>query len=165
MRVLGVDPGMAITGYGVVDEVGPGKLVAVACGCIRTGAGEPVPARLVEIYEQLTKLATGYTPDCLAVEELFFNRNVRTALSVGQARGVILLAAARAGLPVAEYTPLYVKQAISSYGRAPKQQMQRMVQMILGLAEVPSPDDVADALAVAICHVQSYRWQDMVGYD
>lgn len=165
MRILGVDPGTAVTGYGVIDEGPRGGVVAVAYGVIQTAAGESVASRLADIYRRMAGLIAEYQPDWLAIEELFFNKNVRTALSVGQARGVTLLAAAQAGLPVAEYTPLQVKQAISNYGRASKQQMQRMVQIILGLAEIPQPDDAADALAVALCHAQVYRWQKVTSHD
>ncbi|AGL01237.1 crossover junction endodeoxyribonuclease RuvC [Desulfoscipio gibsoniae] len=152
MRVLGVDPGIAITGYGIVDFAG-GKFRPVTYGCIRSAADMSPHLRLNKLYNELKDLIVKYHPQCLAVEELFFNRNVRTAMSVGQARGVIILAAARAGLAVYEYTPLQVKQAVVGRGRADKQQVQYMIKMILNLPAVPRPDDVADALAVAVCHV------------
>ncbi|OAT85734.1 crossover junction endodeoxyribonuclease RuvC [Desulfotomaculum copahuensis] len=151
MRVLGVDPGTAITGYGVIDVVG-NRLTAVAYDCIRTSAGWAMPQRLLYLYRGLQDVLERYRPQHFAIEELFFNKNTRTALAVGQARGVALLAAARSGLLVGEYTPLQVKQAVTGYGRAGKQQVQFMVRSLLCLPAVPRPDDVADALAVAICH-------------
>jgi crossover junction endodeoxyribonuclease RuvC len=156
MRVLGIDPGIAITGYGVVEEV-KGDLKSLAFGVIRTPADQPLPTRLQLIYREVRKLATEWQPAAAAVEELFFSSNVRTAMSVGQARGVALLALADAGLAVVEYTPLTVKQAVTGYGKADKVQMQEMVRLLLGLEEVPRPDDAADALAVAICHFHSAR--------
>lgn len=156
MRVFGIDPGTATTGYGVVEEV-EGDLRMLAFGVIRTPADQPLSIRLQSIYRALRKLATEWSPTTTAVEELFFSRNVRTAMSVGQARGVALLAMADAGLDVAEYTPLVIKQAVTGYGNADKAQMQEMVRLLLGLAEVPRPDDAADALAVAICHLHSAR--------
>lgn len=154
MLVLGVDPGTATTGYGLVEERA-GHLVALDYGVIRT-SNDLLPAdRLLGIYEELSRLIRAHSPEAVAVEELFFNRNVQTALAVGQARGVVLLAAASAGLPVAEYTPPQVKQAVAGYGGADKHQMQAMVKLVLGLPEPPRPDDAADALAVAICCVHS----------
>jgi crossover junction endodeoxyribonuclease RuvC len=154
MRVLGIDPGTAITGYGVVEEKG-GELKALAFGAIRTSAKQPLPTRLHAVYRGVKELALEWKPSAAAVEELFFSSNVRTAMSVGQARGVALLALADAGLSVAEYTPLTVKQAVTGYGGADKAQVQEMVRLLLGLAEAPKPDDAADALAVAICHLNS----------
>jgi crossover junction endodeoxyribonuclease RuvC len=162
MRVLGIDPGTAITGYGVVEEVG-GELKALTFGVVRTPAGQPLPQRLQLIYRGVQKLASRWKPSAAAVEELFFSSNVRTAMSVGQARGVTLLALADSDLAVAEYTPLAIKQAITGYGNADKAQMQEMVKLLLGLAEVPRPDDAADALAVAICHVHSSRLDALSG--
>ena len=156
MRVLGVDPGTATTGYGVVEETEAG-LQALAYGVVTTPAKQPLPERLQTIHRELTRLAREWQPDAAAVEELFFSANVRTAMSVGQARGVVLLALADVGLTVAEYSPLTVKQALTGYGRADKRQMQEMVRMLLNLAEVPRPDDAADALAVAVCHLHSAR--------
>ena len=156
MRVLGIDPGTATTGYGVVEEV-QGELQALAFGVIKTPADQSLPTRLQSIYRAMRELAAEWEPDASAVEELFFSRNVRTAMSVGQARGVTLLALADAGLIVAEYTPLVIKQAVTGYGSADKAQMQEMVRLLLGLAKVPRPDDAADALAVAICHLHSAR--------
>ncbi|WP_027363861.1 crossover junction endodeoxyribonuclease RuvC [Desulfotruncus alcoholivorax] len=155
MRILGVDPGLAITGYGIVDYRG-NSFFPVTYGCLRSFTGELLYQRLKSLYDQLTNLLADYRPDCMAIEELFFNRNVRTAIAVGQARGVLLLAAAQAGIKVFEYTPLQVKQAVAGFGRAEKQQVQYMVKVIMNLPEVPRPDDVADALAVSICHANNH---------
>ena len=161
MLVLGIDPGTAITGYGLVREDDEG-LALVECGVITTPAGQPLPQRLQTIYHGLAAIIGQYQPDQVAVEELFFSRNVRTALSVGQARGVVLLAAAEAGLPLHEYKPLEVKQAIAGYGGADKRQVQEMVRMLLQLEQVPEPDDAADAVAVAVCHVHSARMRALI---
>ncbi len=155
MLVLGIDPGTATTGYGVVRYDGR-ALEPVAYGTIITSAGLPLSQRLQKIYKELAELIREYRPTQAAVEELFFARNARTALAVGHARGVILLALADAGLSVYAYTPLQVKKAITGYGRAGKEQMQQMVRLLLNLESPPKPDDVADALAVAICHAHSY---------
>jgi crossover junction endodeoxyribonuclease RuvC len=161
MRVLGIDPGTAITGYGVVEEEA-GELKAVAFGAIRTPAKQPLPTRLQTIYRGVRNLVKEWEPSSAAVEELFFSSNVRTAMSVGQARGVTLLALADTGLSITEYTPLTVKQAVTGYGNADKAQIQEMVRLLLELAEVPKPDDAADALAVAICHLHSARLDKMI---
>ena len=155
LLVLGIDPGTAITGYGVVQSDGQ-TLDPVSYGAITTPAGEPLALRLQRLYRELRTLISTYKPTQAAVEDLFFSRNARTALSVGHARGVILLAAANSGLPVYSYTPLEVKKAVTGYGRASKEQMQRMVRLLLSLETSPRPDDVADALAVAICHAHSF---------
>lgn len=155
MLVLGIDPGTAITGYGLVRETEEGGLVLVDCGVITTSPDQPLPARLQIVYRGLSDIAREHRPDAAAVEELFFSRNARTALSVGHARGVTLLALADAGLPIYEYKPLQVKQAIAGYGGADKQQVQQMVTMLLNLESVPQPDDAADAVAVAVCHIHS----------
>jgi len=139
-----------------VEGEGP-SLRAVTYGLVTTSTGTSLPERLQEIYQALRDLMAEIAPEALAAEELFFSRNARTALAVGQARGVVLLAAAHAGVPVFEYTPLQVKQAVAGYGKAPKEQVQEMVRVLLGLPETPKPDDVADALAVAICHLHSAR--------
>ena len=162
MLVLGIDPGSAITGFGLVKEAG-NNLRAVDYGCIRTAPSEPLEARLQKIYLEVCQLIEKYKPDHFAVEELFFNKNVRTALTVGQARGVILLAGAQCGLMVHEYTPLQVKQAVVGYGRAEKAQIQFMVKTMLSLPAIPKPDDVADALAVAICHSHYYKSARILG--
>ena len=161
MRVLGIDPGTAITGYGIVEGEGD-SLVLSTYGAIITPANQPLAQRLQHIYRELRALIAEWHPDSAAVEELFFSKNARTALSVGHARGVALLALTEAGLPVQEYKPAEVKQAVAGYGNAPKQQVQGMVQLLLGLDDMPRPDDAADALAVAICHFHSARWQALV---
>jgi crossover junction endodeoxyribonuclease RuvC len=159
--VLGVDPGTAITGYGVVEE-SEGQLRAIEYGVITTPAGDPLPRRLQTIYRELGHLAALHQPTSGSVEKLYFSRNVRTAMSVGQARGVALLALADAGLDIREYTPTEVKQSVSGYGGADKGQVQQMVQALLNLAELPRPDDAADALAVAICHIHAMRLEELL---
>ena len=154
MLVLGIDPGTAITGYGLV-RVDREVLEPVAYGVIRTPASDALARRLQHLHHEMSQLIDAYGPTEGAVEELFFARNARTALSVGHARGVILLTLQQAALPIFEYTPLQVKQAITGYGRASKGQVQQMVRVLLGLAAIPEPDDAADALAIAICHVNS----------
>jgi len=161
MLVLGVDPGTAITGYGLVRE-DDGELALAACGAVTTSVDQPLSERLATIYRRLSELIAEHQPQTVAVEQLFFSRNVRTALAVGQARGVALLAAAHAGLPVVEYTPLQVKQAVVGYGRADKTQVQEMVRLVLRLDAVPQPDDAADAVAVAVCHLHSARLLDLL---
>jgi crossover junction endodeoxyribonuclease RuvC len=163
MLSIGIDPGTAITGYGLVREDKDGSLTMVDYGAIMTGADQPMSRRLISLYDQLNKILLLHQPDSGAVEKLFFARNVRTALSVGQARGVVLLALERAGVSLAEYTPLEVKQAVAGYGGADKNQVQQMVRALLGLASVPEPDDAADALAIAICHVHSVRFKNILG--
>ena len=158
MLIMGVDPGTAITGFGLVKYTG-NSFSLVECGCIRTTPEEPLDKRLLILYRELTDIIKRHNPEQFAVEELFFNKNVRTALAVGHARGVAMLAAAGSGLPVSEYTPLQVKQAVVGFGRAEKTQVQFMVKTILSLPVAPSPDDVADALAVAICHAHLYTWE------
>lgn len=155
MRILGIDPGIAIVGFGFVDKVGS-KVTPVQYGCIQTEAHTPEEDRLLQVYEGMRQLIEKYKPEAVAFEKLFFNRNVTTAMSVSQARGVLVLAAVQSGLPIAEYTPMQVKQAIVGYGKAEKKQVQEMVRMFLKLQAIPKPDDVADALAVAICHAHSY---------
>ncbi|WP_160034371.1 crossover junction endodeoxyribonuclease RuvC [Paenibacillus sp. An7] len=155
MRFLGIDPGIAIVGFGFIDKTGS-KLTPVQYGCIQTEAHTPDEERLLHVYEAMLQLIDKYKPDAVALEKLFFNRNVTTAMSVSQARGVLILAAIQRGLPIAEYTPMQVKQAIVGYGKAEKRQVQEMVKMYLKLQAIPKPDDVADALAVAICHAHSY---------
>jgi crossover junction endodeoxyribonuclease RuvC len=163
--VIGVDPGTATTGYALVSEDVEGGVQLVRFGVFETRAGEPMPLRLRSIYDDLSALIRETGPEEAAVEELFFSRNVTTALSVGQARGVVLLAAAQAGLPVYEYKPAEVKQALVGYGSASKTQMQEMVRLLLGLAEAPRPDDAADAVAVAICHLHSQRLKQLIAGD
>ena len=160
MIILGVDPGTAITGYGVVESDGD-TLRMVAYGAITTPSDWQLPRRLAHIYAELTALIAQHQLTDAVVEKLFFSKNVRTALSVGQARGVALLAAAQAGLAIHEYTPLQIKQAVVGYGRAEKMQIQQMVKVLLQLDFIPQPDDAADALAIAICHAHSARFSDM----
>lgn len=154
-RVLGLDPGIAMMGYGIIEE-NEGNLIAIEYGGLSTPAKQATPERLRTLYEGVTALIERHKPTEVAVE-LFVARNLRTALMVGQARGVALLAAANKRLPVCEYTPLQVKQRVSGYGRGDKKQVQEMVRMQLGLDCVPEPDDAADALAVAICHISEAR--------
>jgi crossover junction endodeoxyribonuclease RuvC len=161
MLVLGIDPGTAITGWGIVERDGD-SLTLLDYGTVTTTSGTPLPERLQIIYRELGQILERHVPDAVAVEKLFFSKNVRTALAVGQARGVALLAIADAGLPLHEYTPLEVKQSVSGYGRASKEQVQKLVQILLGLDSLPEPDDAADAIAVAICHIHSARLQAMV---
>ena len=162
MRILGIDPGFAIVGYGVIDYEN-GKYKTVDYGKITTPAGMDMPLRLKEVYDGVLRLIEMYKPDVLAIEELFFNTNVKTAIAVGHARGVIVLAAANSGIKINEYTPLQIKQAVVGYGRADKNQVQQMVKLFLGLKEVPKPDDTADALAVAICHANSSSLGGVLG--
>ncbi len=162
MLVLGLDPGLAITGYGLVRESPSGEMTLVEYGTITTPAGEPLPQRLLTIDLELVALLQKYQPDVVAIEELFFCKNVTTALVVGQARGVAILNAARSGLPVHEYKPMAIKQAISGYGKASKAQVQEMVRLLLHLDEIPQPDDAADGVAVAICHLHNARFRDIL---
>ncbi|MCI0518642.1 MAG: crossover junction endodeoxyribonuclease RuvC [Chloroflexi bacterium] len=157
MLALGIDPGTAITGYGLVRERLDGGLEMVAYGVIQTPAGLEMPIRLLELHQKLKEIILLHRPESGAVEKLFFQRNVRTAIAVGQARGVALLGLAEAGVSVSEYTPLEVKQAVAGYGGADKHQVQQMVKALLELEEIPQPDDAADALAIAICHLHSAR--------
>lgn len=156
MLTLGIDPGTATTGFGLVTEK-DGQLVFVDYGVIKTSSQEDSQTRLRQIYAAVKKLVAEHKPGAIAVEKLFFGVNTKTAMAVGQARGMTLLAAAEAGIQVAEYTPLEVKMALTGYGRADKNQIQQMVKTLLKLSLVPKPDDAADALAIAICHVHSYR--------
>lgn len=154
--ILGIDPGTATMGWGVVRQDG-NRLLYVQHGAIVTPSNWEMPRRLGRLFDGVTELVRGYRPASVVVEELFFNTNVTTAITVGQARGVALLAAYKAGVGIAEYTPLQVKQAITSYGRAEKRQVQEMVKTLLNLREIPKPDDAADGLAIAICHAFSSR--------
>jgi crossover junction endodeoxyribonuclease RuvC len=161
MIVLGIDPGTAITGFGIIEETSDQSLKVVDCGVIRTSASASDWDRLHTLFERLNEIICHHKPDCAAVEKLYFQRNVTTALSVGQARGVILLSMAMNSLPVGEYTPLEVKLSVAGYGKADKQQVQRMVATLLMLEKYPSPDDVADALAVGICHINSHKLKNL----
>lgn len=161
MLSLGIDPGTATIGYGLVRELQDGSLQAIDYNVITTPAGMPMWQRLQIIHEKLTQIIDLYRPDRAGVEELFFAKNVTTAITVAQGRGVILLALAQAGLPIAEYKPNEVKQSISGYGNAKKPQMQEMVRLLLGLEHIPKPDDAADALAVAITDLHSNRYNSL----
>lgn len=154
MRILGIDPGYAILGWGIVDMIG-NRFKVVSYGAVTTEAGEEMSYRLKTLYHSLMEIIGEYEPEVAAVEELFFNTNTKTAIMVGQARGVAVLACANSGLTIEEYTPLQIKQALTGYGRADKIQVQSMVKTILHLKEVPKPDDTADALAAAICQGHS----------
>ena len=154
MRVLGIDPGYAIVGFGVV-EYHAGRFQTLDYGALTTVAHTPMNDRLLEIYQGMQTLLSTYRPDAIAVEELFFNTNRTTAVYVCQARGVIMLAAKQANVPVFEYTPSQVKQAVVGYGKAEKKQVQLLTQSLLRLKTLPRPDDAADALAIAICHAHS----------
>ncbi len=158
MRILGIDPGIATTGYGVITYI-RGTLEHVAHGCILTRAIQPFPERLESLHKELLALLNLHKPDRVAVEELFFAANAKTAFAVGQARGCILLTCAQKKLPLVEFTPLQIKQALTGYGRADKRQMQEMVKTILHLKSIPKPDDAADGLAVAItaAHSQTHH--------
>ena len=157
MRILGIDPGTGILGFGVI-EASKGKVRLVDAGVIRTPVKEDDAVRLQTIYEELTDIIMQSKPEEMAVEKLFFAQNVTTAMTVSQARGVILLCGMQSGLKIAEYTPLQIKQALTGYGRAEKKQIQEMVRALLKLKEVPKPDDCADALAAAITHANSMRF-------
>lgn len=157
MRILGIDPGTGILGFGIV-EVQRGKPYLVDGGVIRTPVKEDDAIRLETIYDELTDIIAQAKPTVMSVEKLFFARNVTTAMTVAQARGVVLLCGRQAGLELYEYTPMQIKQAVTGYGKADKKQMQEMVRLLLGLSEVPKPDDAADAIAAALTHAQSVRY-------
>jgi crossover junction endodeoxyribonuclease RuvC len=156
MIILGIDPGFAITGFGVI-EYRKNKFRFIEHGTINTKAGVKYPLRLLAIGEKIKELIDEHNPDAVAIEELFFNNNIKTAISAAQGRGAAILASAEKNMNIFEYTPLQVKQAVTGYGRADKKQMQQMVKIILNLKEIPRPDDAADALGVAICHAHSFR--------
>lgn len=157
MRIIGIDPGTGLLGFGVIDVAARGKCTLVDAGVVRTRPHQPLDERLVEIFEALQEVIADTRPTIMVVEKLFFAQNITTAMSVSHARGVVMLAGKQAGLEIAEYTPLQIKQAITGYGRAEKKQMQEMVRIILNLKEHPQPDDCADALAAAICHSMTIR--------
>jgi crossover junction endodeoxyribonuclease RuvC len=163
MLVLGIDPGTATTGYGLVRELSSGDLEAVAYGVITTPAHTPMADRLRQIYREITALIAQYQPAAAAVETMYFGKNVTTAITVAQARGVILLALAEAGLPIREYKPAEIKQAIAGYGDADKVQMQEMIRQLLDLDDIPRPDDAADGLGVAITDLNASRFERMSG--
>lgn len=151
MRIIGIDPGTGILGFGVIEVV-KGKMKLVDAGVITTPAHTPHDERLEDIFDSLTAIISETKPDAMSIEKLFFAQNVTTAMTVSQARGVAILAGRKGGMPIAEYTPLQIKQTVTGYGKADKKQVQEMVRVQLGLAEVPKPDDCADALAAAITH-------------
>lgn len=159
-RVLGVDPGTALMGYAVVRQDND-RLGLLTCGALETASTLPLPERLALLYDGLLRIIDEWGPSELAIEDLFFNRNVRSALSVGQARGVALLAAAHRGLAVSSYTPLQVKESVTGFGRARKEQVQEMVRVLLNLSSVPEPDDAADAAAIAVCHLNSSAGREL----
>ena len=155
MTILGIDPGYAIVGFGVL-QAQRGQARMLRCGAINTPAGVPMPQRLVQIQEDMETLIRTFSPDMMAIEELFFNTNVTTGIGVAQARGVILMTAAKLGVAIAEYTPSQVKQAVVGYGKAEKRQVMDMTRRLLHLTAVPKPDDAADAVAIALCHARSH---------
>ena len=155
MRILGIDPGYAIVGFGIL-EADRGQARLVRCGAINTPAGVPMPMRLLQIQEDMETLIRTFQPDAMAIEELFFNTNVTTGIGVAQARGIILATAAKLGVEIFEYTPSQVKQAVVGYGKAEKHQVMDMTKRILKLPAVPKPDDAADAVAIALCHARSH---------
>lgn len=163
LRILGIDPGTARMGYGIVEDANGSRERAVVFGCLETPAKMLPELRLQALYQGLVELIHTYEPEVLAVEELFFGRNVTTAIHVGQARGIVLLAAADHGLPVREFTPMQVKMSVTGYGRADKVQVQQMVRSLLGLRELPKPDDAADALAVAIAALHGANLASRLG--
>lgn len=162
MIIMGIDPGFAITGFGVVKYEG-NKFSVLDYGAVTTEASMKLSQRLLVLNNRLEELIEKYSPDAISIEELFFNKNIKTALTVGHGRGVAVLAAAKLGVDIFEYTPLQVKQSVVGYGRAEKAQIQQMVKAILNLPAIPKPDDVADALAVAICHGNSHRMGAILG--
>jgi len=160
-RVLGVDPGTALMGYAVVHQ-SRGQLELLTCGALETSSSLPLQDRLALLYDGLLCVVDEWHPTEMAIEDIFFNRNVRSALSVGQARGVALLAAAHRGLTVSNYTPLQVKESVTGFGRARKEQIQEMVRVLLNLESVPQPDDAADAAAIAVCHLNSAAGREVL---
>lgn len=157
MIIIGIDPGYAITGFGVLEYEG-NHFKLIESGSIQTKAGIPLPTRIAKIYDDMNGLIEKYKPDAIAIEELFFNRNTTTAIGVAQGRGAVLIAAAKTNTPIYEYTPLQVKQGVTGYGRADKKQVQMMVKTVLGLEKVPKLDDTTDAIAIGICHAHSHRF-------
>ncbi|MCE8423838.1 MAG: crossover junction endodeoxyribonuclease RuvC [Candidatus Methanoperedens sp.] len=152
MIVVGIDPGLATVGFGVIRKDGQ-KISPISYGCIRTTDEKKAPERLLEIYDEVKNLFEKYNPDAVSVEKLFFTKNVTSGMGVSEARGIIFLAAAQKSIPVFEYSPNRVKQAITGSGRADKKQMQDMIMRLLGLDEIPRPDDAADGLSIALCHI------------
>ena len=159
MRILGIDPGFAITGYSIIDYQG-NKFRLIDSGAVTTKAGTSFPIRLTKIYDDLSMIIDEYKPDAISVEELFFNNNAKTAINVAQARGVVLIVGCKKGVPTFEYTPLQIKQAVTGYGRADKIQVQRMVKTILNVESLPKLDDTTDSMAAAICHAHSAKFSE-----
>ena len=157
MRILGIDPGFAITGYSIIDYVG-NKFKLITSGAVTTQAGVSFPLRLTKIYDDLTMIVNEYKPDAISVEELFFNNNAKTAINVAQARGAVILVGCKNNVPTYEYTPLQVKQAVTGYGRADKIQVHRMLKAVLKVDTLPKLDDITDSMAIAICHAHSARF-------
>ena len=157
MRILGIDPGFAITGYSIIDYIG-NKFNLISSGAVTTPAGESFPLRLTKIYQDIENIIKEFKPDAISVEELFFNNNVKTAINVAQARGIVLVVGCRNNIPTFEYTPLQVKQAVVGYGRADKIQVQKMVKTILKVDNLPKLDDITDSMAIAICHAHSAKF-------
>jgi crossover junction endodeoxyribonuclease RuvC len=155
VKVLGIDCGSEITGYGVVEQLGGDRLLCLAAGAIQLSNREPLPARLAQVFQELSEVIARHQPDAVAIEDVFYAVNVKSALKLGHVRGVAMLAASSANLAVAEYAPLAVKAAVAGYGRAEKSQIQAMVAHLLHLKKIPEPPDVADALAIAICHLHT----------
>ncbi len=158
IRILGIDPGYAIVGFGILDYDGV-RFEPVEYGAVLTDAGTLFPDRLKAIHEDIEFIFNKYSPDCMAIERLYFTTNQKTAIDVAQARGITVLSAAIRNIPVSEYTPLQVKLSVTGYGKAEKRQVMEMTKNILGLAQIPKPDDAADALAIAVCHGHTVRWQ------
>lgn len=159
MRILGIDPGFAITGYSVIEYIG-NKFKLITSGAITTKAGTPFALRLTILYDELDAIIKEYKPDAMSVEELFFNQNIKTAINVAQARGIVLVVGQKNNIPTYEYTPLQVKQAVVGYGRAEKKQVQQMVKAILKVQEVPKLDDITDSMAIGICHAHSAKFAE-----
>lgn len=159
--IIGIDPGIAIVGFGVIEKQG-NQIIPKQYGSIQTRAGLETGIRLKQIYDAIKEIISIYKPDAFSIEKLYFNKNVTTAMTVSQGRGVLMLAAVEADVPIFEYTPLQIKQALVGYGRAEKKQIQEMVRIYLNLKEIPKPDDVADALATAICHAHSAKMNSLI---
>ena len=157
MRILGIDPGFAITGYSIIEYNG-NKFSLIQSGAITTKEGESFPIRLTAIYDELDLIIKQYKPDAISVEELFFNQNIKTAINVAQARGIVLVVGCKNNIPTYEYTPLQIKQAVVGYGRAEKKQVQQMVKAILNVKEIPKLDDITDSMAIGICHAHSQKY-------
>ena len=161
MRVLGVDPGTVVVGYGIIESKDD-KIVMLDCGALNTPARTPIGERLSYLYNRLCEIVARYQPDALAVEQPFISKNVSSALAIGKAQAIAILAAANKGIPTHEYTPAQIKQRVANYGASSKEQVQEMVKLQLGLSEVPQPDDAADALATAICHLREVHISNLL---